>query len=203
MKRRQTFPDGTPGTASDEDEPRSPNDSHHDAPDRLAKDDTRLRQLFDGKVLPSMMMLALIFGIATTTFSYAVAFRRDEDLDLNGTQSGWLFSAPHVLQIPLQFPVAWVLSDSFPLDKLASMAFCMLAALFNMTAASGTTWLMVCRLLQGVLEASILPPLVSMTHVYWSREEVPLRMSCWFSMTGLATIVSITRSWTSFSVSCY
>ncbi|KAL2815525.1 major facilitator superfamily domain-containing protein [Aspergillus granulosus] len=196
MKRHERFPDGETGISVEKNEfiDLEDNDALHCRLADLRKDDCRLRQLFDLKVLPSMMIVALMFGIETTVFSYAVVFGRTEDLGLSETQFSWLNSAPHVPKILLQFPIAWVLVDGFPLDKAAPFLLSLCATLFQFLAAAGVTGLMAARLTQGLLDAFIVPSLVSMTQTYWTRVEQPLRMSCWFSMSGLATIVMST--WT-------
>ncbi|KAK7219784.1 hypothetical protein V2G26_007787 [Clonostachys chloroleuca] len=156
-------------TASDKHEMPTLQDAHY-AQSRLAqlhKDDRRLRQLFDLKVLPSMMMLALIFGIESTAFSNAVVFGRTE-LDLSANQVSWLYSAPYILQIPLQFPVARLSSDMFPLDQFGTNTLYLSAVLFNLMPDANSTLLMACRVLS---EVCILLPLVVRT-----QSQVALRM---------------------------
>src|SRR5687768_13382064 len=155
-----TPPDGTPSTGSDE------SSYAQSLVADLRKDDNHLRQIFDSKALPPMMILLFVFSIETSVFSHAIIFGRADDLSLSNTHLSWLYAAPYILQTPLQFPIAWSFSDDFPLDAFAALVLCICDLLWHFMAGAGATGLLVGRLLQGVLEACILPQLVLKTQVY-------------------------------------
>ena len=192
MERRRKSQDGTEKTTA-KDDPASAREEADYAQSRLAAlrdDDARLRQLFDVKLLSALMMLALVLSLETAAFSYAVTAGLAERLELTGLRLAALFAAPCVLQVPLQMPAARYLADRFPLAILAAPAMVVCGNLFNFAGHVGAGGLLRGRVAQGVFEAGIMVPVVSKTLIYWSREEVPVRMSAWFSMTGLTTVVS-------------
>ncbi|KAF7539033.1 hypothetical protein G7054_g2452 [Neopestalotiopsis clavispora] len=128
----------------------------------LQQDDIRLRQLFDTKVLPSMAMAALMLGINSVAIVQADLFGLTESMGFSITQSSCLHTAPYMPQILLQLPVVWVLLDAiFPLDKFL-----------------------------GAFEVVFVPALVWMTWVYWTREEMSSRLSCWYSMIGFGNLTT-------------
>lgn len=158
----------------------------------LRRDDARIRHLFDLRLLPAMMTITLMFSIKCIVFSQAFLLGIGKNLDLNASQYSWLYAIPHIPQIALQFPIAWALGARFPFDdKFSSPLLVFSGFVLTLLPEVGFRGLVIGGLLLGLLEASFLPSLVSMTHIHWSREEQPLRISCWFCMSGVANIVSL------------
>lgn len=158
----------------------------------LQQDDIRLRQLFDTNVLPSMAMTALMLGIQSVAIVQADLFGLTESMGFSITQSSCLHAAPYVPQVLLQLPVAWILMDAiFPLDKFLGACLVIIACRQIMLPDMGFTGVVLTGLIQGVFEVVFVPALVWMTWVYWTREEISVRLSCWYSMIGLGILVRI------------
>ncbi|ETS73698.1 hypothetical protein PFICI_14644 [Pestalotiopsis fici W106-1] len=155
----------------------------------LQQDDLRLRQLFDTKVLPYMTMTALMLGIKSVAIVQADLFGLTESMGFSTTQSSCLHTAPHLPQILLQLPVAWILLDSiFPLDKFLGACLVLIGCRQIILPDLSFTGAVLTGLLQGVFEVVFVPALVWMTWVYWTREEMPTRLSWWYSMIGFGNL---------------
>jgi hypothetical protein len=158
----------------------------------LQQDDIRLRQLFDTKVLPSMAMAALMLGINSVAIGQADLFGLTESMGFSITQSSCLHTAPYMPQILLQLPVVWVLLDAiFPLDKFLGACLVIIACRQIMLPDMSFTGVVLTGLIQGAFEVVFVPALVWMTWVYWTREEMSSRLSCWYSMIGFGNLVRI------------
>ncbi|KAI1880424.1 hypothetical protein JX265_002045 [Neoarthrinium moseri] len=155
----------------------------------LRQDDRRLRRMFDRKVLPAMVLSAFMLGIKSAAFSNADLFGLAEDLDLGHTQFSWLYSLPHLLQIPLQLPIAWIVRDNlFALDKILANCLILSGCLFGLLPDLGHVGSIFSGLVQGLLDAVFVPHLVWISWVYWTPEEMPLRLTLWGSMIGFANV---------------
>ena len=180
------------GITSDS-EPTNPDDHQYfcSRVAQLRKIDSRLLSLFDLKLITPMAMTAFVLGIKTNVFPYTVTFGLNDSLKLSGNQLSWLYATPHVLQIPMQFPVAWLLTDRFlPIDTFSGYLFGMDCCLFLLAEITFSASVVICNLLQSLVDVWILHQLVWTTWVFWCREELPWRMSMWYLQSGVATIVS-------------
>lgn len=155
----------------------------------LQQDDVRLRKMFDTKVLPTMTMTALMLGIKSVAIVQADLFGLTESMGFSITQSSYLHAAPYVPQVLPQLPVVWTLLDAiFPLDKFLGACLALIACRQMILPDMSFTGVVLTGLIQGILEVVFVPALVWMSWVYWTREEMPVRLSCWYSMIGFGNL---------------
>lgn len=158
----------------------------------LQQDDVRLRKMFDTKVLPTMTMTALMLGIKSVAIVQADLFGLTESMGFSITQSSYLHAAPYVPQVLPQLPVVWTLLDAiFPLDKFLGACLALIACRQMILPDMSFTGVVLTGLIQGILEVVFVPALVWMSWVYWTREEMPVRLSCWYSMIGFGNLVRL------------
>src|SRR3569833_1258451 len=86
--------------------------------------------------------------------------------------------------------------QKLPIGRFVSVMVMVWGALLMLTASvSNFGGIAALRFLLGGAESCIGPAWMLLTTIFWTREEAPLRMSCWLGMNGLSALASAGIAW--------
>lgn len=130
--------------------------------------------------------------------AYAAVYGMRKDTHLVGQQYSWLGSIFYFGYLFAEFPVLWLLTK-VPIGKyIAVCLFSWGGVLCCMAACHNFAGLATVRFILGVLEAGILPCLMIVNSIWYTREEQPLRTALWYNtfagVSGLANVCFVTSS---------
>ena len=153
-------------------------------------EEARVLRRIDWRIMPLILTVYFLQGLDKATLSYAAVFGLIDDTGLQGNQFSWLGSVVYIAQLVLQHPIAWLLVK-LPLGKFISvMVLFWGITLAGMTAAHNFPTLLTARFFLGAFEASVAPTFVAVTQMWWRRREQTMRVSSWYSMNGITSMVS-------------
>ncbi|KAL4888015.1 major facilitator superfamily domain-containing protein [Aspergillus ambiguus] len=166
-------------------------------PDSKQAEEKRVKRKIDCVVLPLVMALLCTRHILTLPFldldkqslSYASVFGMIKELDLHGTQYSWLGSIFYVGQLVAEFPAMYLMSR-FPLARFVACTVIVWGGVC-MCLAAATTFpsFMGVRFVLGLTEGAVSPAFVTLTSLWYKKNEHPLRIGLWISCNGLAQVV--------------
>ncbi|KAL7424634.1 hypothetical protein Q5752_000318 [Cryptotrichosporon argae] len=149
----------------------------------------RVLRRIDLYVCLPMCITYFIQQMDKSSVSYAAVFGLQTATGLVGTQYAWLTSAVYLAQLVCQ-PLSGYALIVFPVKYWV---------MFNMTAWSivtictsathNFTGLVICRVLLGCFEATILPSFVLITQMWWIRREQSYRTIAYQISNSLAAII--------------
>ncbi|KAH6957749.1 membrane transporter [Ilyonectria sp. MPI-CAGE-AT-0026] len=149
----------------------------------------RIRRKIDLVVLPLMCLVFFTQYLDKQSLAYAAVFGLVTDFDLHGTQYSWLGSIFFIGQLVSEFPFMYLMSK-LPLARFVGFTVivwgivCMcLAAAPSYKAFLGV------RFALGFAEGAVSPAFVSLTSIWYTRKEHPLRIGLWISCNGLAQVL--------------
>lgn len=110
-----------------------------------------------------------------SSVSYAAVFDLQKHTNLHGTQYSWLSSVVYCSQLVCQ-PISAYALIVFPVKywvifNMAAWSICTICT----TAAKNFTSLLICRMLLGAFEATIMPSFILITQMWWLRREQSYR----------------------------
>lgn len=123
------------------------------------------------------------------SLSYAAVYGLITDLDLSGHQFSWLTSCFYLAQLVSEWPFIYLMSR-LPIAKFVGCtiiiwgAICMCLAAPNNFAGFAAV-----RSLLGFAEGAVSPAFITITSIWYKKEEHPLRVGMWVTCNGLAQIV--------------
>lgn len=121
--------------------------------------------------------------------SYAAVFDLISATGLHGTQYSWLTSVVYLAQLIFQ-PLSSYALIAFPVKYWVLFNFISWSIVTIATAAAHNfTGLVVCRVLLGMFEATILPSFVFITQMWWTRREQSYRTIAYQIANSLAAII--------------
>ncbi|OWP05989.1 hypothetical protein B2J93_6313 [Marssonina coronariae] len=151
-----------------------------------------LRLKTDLVILPLIVLTSTLAFLDKNAMAYAAVYGMRKDTHLVGQQYSWLGSIFYFGYLFAEFPILWLLGK-VPIGKY--VAICLFAwggTLCCMAASHNFAGLATVRFVLGVLEAGILPSLMLMNSMWYTREEQPLRTALWYNtFAGACASVSI------------
>jgi len=129
------------------------------------------------------------------TLNLANAYSLQADLGLAGRDYSWVASITNIGYLVCAYPVT-VLLQKLPIGRFVSIMVMVWGALLMLTCtARNFAGIAAFRFLLGGAESCIGPAWMLLTTIFWTREEAPLRMSCWLGMNGLSALASAGIGW--------
>ena len=129
------------------------------------------------------------------TLNLANAYSLQADLGLVGRDYSWVASITNIGYLVCAYPVT-VLLQKLPIGRFVSVMVMVWGALLMLTCtAHNFAGIAAFRFLLGGAESCIGPAWMLLTTIFWTREEAPLRMSCWLGMNGLSSLASAGIGW--------
>ncbi|PVH84373.1 putative allantoate permease [Cadophora sp. DSE1049] len=141
----------------------------------------RLRLKTDLVILPLIVITSTLAFLDKNGMAYAAVYGMRKDTHLVGQQYSWLGSIFYFGYLFAEFPVLWLLTK-VPIGKyIALCLFSWGGVLCCMAACHNFAGLAAVRFILGVLEAGILPCLMIVNSIWYTREEQPLRTALWYN----------------------
>ncbi|PIA99000.1 putative transporter [Cercospora beticola] len=140
-------------------------------------------------VLPMMCLVFFTQYLDKQSLSYASIYGLLEDLSLSSTQYSWLTSCFYLAQLASEWPFIYLMSR-FPIAKFVGLTVilwggvCMCLAAPNNFAGFAAV-----RCLLGFTEGAVSPAFITITSIWYKKEEHPMRVGMWVTCNGLAQIV--------------
>ncbi|RSH92558.1 hypothetical protein EHS25_008003 [Saitozyma podzolica] len=157
--------------------------------DASMEDRKRVLRRIDIFVCIPMCIVYWLQQLDKSAVSYAAVFNLQTETNLQGSEYSWLTSVVYISQLICQ-----------PLSSYALIVFPVKYwVMFNMiswsivTACTGAaknfTGLVICRILLGAFEATILPSFVLITQMWWTRREQSYRTIAYQVANSMAAII--------------
>lgn len=124
-----------------------------------------------------------------SSVSYAAVFELQKETGLHGSQYSWLSSVVYCAQLVCQ-PISAYALIVFPVKywvifNMTAWSICTICT----TAAHNFATLLVCRMLLGAFEATIMPSFVLITQMWWLRREQSYRTVAYQIANSFAAII--------------
>ncbi|KZF20284.1 pantothenate transporter [Xylona heveae TC161] len=153
------------------------------------QEEKRVLRKIDCVILPIMCMTFFFQYLDKQSLSYASVFGLIEDLDLKGTEYSWCSSIFYIGQLVAEYPFIYLMSR-LPLMKFVGATIiiwggiCMcLAAPYNFTGFAAV------RFMLGFSEGAVSPAFVTITGIWYRKNEHAMRTGMWVTMNGLAQVI--------------
>ncbi|KAJ5639048.1 uncharacterized protein N7484_006910 [Penicillium longicatenatum] len=153
------------------------------------KEEKRVIRKTDCFMLPVMCLVFFFQYLDKQSLSYASIFGLIDDLDLKGTEYSWCSSLFYLGQLVAEYPFIYLMSR-LPLTKFVGVtivlwgAVCMCLAAPSDFAGFGSV-----RFVLGMTEGAVSPAFVTLTSMWYRREEHATRVGIWVTMNGLAQVL--------------
>ncbi|WVQ70609.1 hypothetical protein IAR50_000128 [Cryptococcus sp. DSM 104548] len=148
-------------------------------------EEKRLRNKLDRRIIPLLGICYFFYYVDKTTLSYAAIFGIKTDLNLVGTQYSWLSSIFYFGWLGWAIPTNLIMQRSPPAYYLAVNIFFWGVFLMCQAASKNYATIAALRVISGAAEAIADPSFMLITSMYYTREEQPSRISCWYAFNGL------------------
>ncbi|EEB05202.1 allantoate permease [Schizosaccharomyces japonicus yFS275] len=149
----------------------------------------RVLRKIDLVLMPLMCITYALQYLDKVALSYAALFGMIEEAHLHGSEYSWLTTIFYLGYLVAQYPGAYILQKLPNNLFLFVNTLCWSAMVMLMAACSNAGGLLALRFLMGVFEACVSPAFVSITSMWYRREEQTMRSMLWYSFNGVATII--------------
>ncbi|KAF2102460.1 MFS transporter [Rhizodiscina lignyota] len=145
--------------------------------------------------LQSMCWVYFMQFLDKQTLNYSSAYGLQQDLNLVGRDYSWVAALTNIGYLACAYPSTIAL-QKLPIGKFVTVMVMVWGAVLMLTCAvHNFAGIAAIRFILGGTEACIGPAWISLTTMFWTREEAPLRMSCWLGMNGLSSLAGAGISW--------
>ncbi|PWY63041.1 putative allantoate permease [Aspergillus eucalypticola CBS 122712] len=152
-------------------------------------EERRILKKIDSTVLPILCFVFFFQYLDKQSLSYTAVFGLRTDLNLTSSQYSWCTSLFYFGQLVSEYLAVYLMSR-LPLIRVVGISIivwggvCMcLAAPHNFSGFGAV------RFLLGFTEAAIQPAAVTITSIWYRKEEHPRRVGIWVSMNALAQTI--------------
>ncbi|GAA6051464.1 hypothetical protein NBRC10513_000412 [Rhodotorula toruloides] len=138
----------------------------------------------DWCILPLFLITQTLQYLDKTALNYAKVFGMDKAMHLTGSQYSWTASIFYIGFLVAQEPAAYLIGR-FKANQVLGVT-CVLwgICVLTMMACKNFATAMVNRFFLGFFEAAVTPGLSLMTGMWYTRPEMPLRQTIWYSSVG-------------------
>ncbi|ERS99605.1 Major Facilitator Superfamily protein [Sporothrix schenckii 1099-18] len=160
--------------------------------DVLAK---RVLLKLDLIVLPMMCIVYFFSFLDKSTLNYANAYGLTTDLGLKGNQYSWIASITNFGYLFGAYPMSIGL-QKFSIGRFIGSSVAVWGIVLSLTTLAKTfAGMMALRFVLGCAEAGIGSAWMLITAMFWTKAEMPLRMSFWLGCNGLSQLIGAGISW--------
>ncbi|KAF2013939.1 major facilitator superfamily transporter [Aaosphaeria arxii CBS 175.79] len=154
-----------------------------------AEEEKQVLRKIDLTILPLMCLVFFMQYLDKQSLSYAAIFGLLKDLNLTSVQYSWCSSIFYVGQLVAEYPFIYLMSK-LPLTKFVGITViiwgvvCMcLAAPQNFAGFAAV------RFLLGFTEGAVSPAFVTITSIWYQKNEHATRTALWVTMNGAAQVI--------------
>ncbi|KAL3476893.1 major facilitator superfamily domain-containing protein [Aspergillus californicus] len=156
------------------------------AVDYTPAEEKALVRKIDLVILPFMCIVFLLQYLDKQSLSYAGVFGLREDLHLSNSQYSWCSSIFYIGQLVAEYPFIYLMSR-LPLTKFVGATVILWGISCTCLAApQNYTGFAAVRFLLGFTEGAVSPAFVTITSIWWRKDEHAFRTALWVSMNGVA-----------------
>ncbi|KAG0159683.1 hypothetical protein PDIDSM_7206 [Penicillium digitatum] len=150
----------------------------------------RLKRLIDRRVLVVMIFTYFLQALDKGTMSFSAIMGIKDDANLNdGQKYSWLTTCIYIAVLVVEYPTNWII-QRVPLGKYLGINICLWGMILALHAAcKNFTGLVVVRTLLGIFEACCQPIFVTLSSMWYKREEQAATVTYWYMMNGAQQIV--------------
>ncbi len=157
--------------------------------------DARVRWKCDLNLMPLICITYTLQFLDKLSLNYAAAYTLIEDLDLKGQRYSWVAAIFNFGYLAGAIPANYLI-QRYPIGKFTGfMIFIWAILLIAHVGCKNYGGMLVIRFLLGVLEACISPSCMALNTMFYKKSEQPLRMCCFLSFNGIATMIGALLSW--------
>ncbi|KAH8681711.1 major facilitator superfamily transporter [Xylariales sp. PMI_506] len=153
------------------------------------EEEKQLLRKIDYTILPMMCFVFFLQYLDKQTLSYASVFGLLTDLKLTSTQYSWCSSIFYIGQLVAEYPFIYLMSK-LHLTKFVGVTvvvwgiICMcLAATHNYAGFAAV------RFMLGFAEGAVSPAFVTITSIWYQKNEHATRTALWVTMNGIAQVI--------------
>ncbi|CAJ0554828.1 Ff.00g133410.m01.CDS01 [Fusarium sp. VM40] len=158
-------------------------------PEPTPEEERELLRKIDLYVLPMMCFVFFLQYLDKQSLSYASIFGLIPDLGLTKHQYSWTSSIFYVGQLVAEYPFIYLMSR-LPLTKFVGAtvivwgAVCLCLVATNNFAGFATV-----RFFLGFWEGAVSPAFITLTSIWYRKNEHATRTALWITMNGLAQVI--------------
>ena len=157
--------------------------------------DKKVRWKIDCYIMPIICITYTLQFLDKLSLNYASAYELIPDLGLEGQRYSWVAAIFNFGYLAGSIPANYLI-QKFPVAKFtAIMIFIWAIILLGHIGAKNYGGFLVLRFLLGVLESCISPSCMALSSAFYKKSEQPLRMCCFLSFNGIATMLGALLSW--------
>jgi MFS family permease len=125
------------------------------------------------------------------SLAYASVYGLITDLNLTDTQYSWLTSGFYLAQLVSEWPFIYLMSR-LPIAKFVGSTIIIWGAICMCLAApKGFGGIVAVRALLGFAEGAVSPAFITITSIWYRKEEHPLRVGMWVTCNGTRLKLSL------------
>ncbi|GMF05435.1 unnamed protein product [[Candida] boidinii] len=164
-------------------------------PEEIEQASKKVLRKLDMVIMPLLCITYTLQFLDKLSLNYAAAYTFKEDLGLTGQRYSWvaaIFNFGYMLgALPANY-----LIQKFPVAKFTGcMIFIWAILLLGHIGCKNYGGILVIRFLLGILESCISPSCMLINVSFYKKSEQPLRMCCFLSFNGVATMVGALLSY--------
>ncbi|CAG8891877.1 unnamed protein product [Penicillium egyptiacum] len=150
----------------------------------------RLKRLIDRRVLVIMICTYFLQALDKGTMSFSAIMGIKDDANLNdGQKYSWLTTCIYIAVLIVEYPTNWII-QRVPLGKYLGINIILWGMILALHAAcKNFTGLVIVRTLLGIFEACCQPIFVTLSSMWYKREEQAATVTYWYMMNGTQQIV--------------
>ncbi|KAJ5782871.1 hypothetical protein N7457_004645 [Penicillium paradoxum] len=142
----------------------------------------------DIRLIPLLFLIYLLQYLDKNSINFASVYGLKEATHLKGQEYSWLSSIFYFGYLVAQYP-AGLAMQKLPAGKFLAITTLIWGGLLMTTpACKNFAGLASNRFLLGALEAVVTPGFVLVTGMWYTTEEQPFRLACWYCTNGIATM---------------
>ncbi|RDW64730.1 pantothenate transporter-2 [Coleophoma cylindrospora] len=154
-----------------------------------AEEERAVRRKTDLVILPLLCMVFFLQYLDKQSLSYASVFGLLTDLNLTSNQYSWCSSIFYIGQLVSEYPFIYLMSR-LPLARFVGVTIVIWGGVCMCLAApKNYAGFAAVRFLLGFCEGAVSPAFVTMTSIWYRKDEHALRVGAWITMNGLAQII--------------
>ncbi|KAI1080453.1 major facilitator superfamily transporter [Whalleya microplaca] len=153
------------------------------------EEEKRVLRKIDCTILPMMCLVFFLQYLDKQSLSYAAVFGVIDDLDMTSTEYSWCTTVFYIGQLVAEYPFMYLMSR-LHLTKFVGVTIiiwgiiCMcLAAPHNFAGFAAV------RFMLGFSEGAVSPAFVTITAIWYQKDEHALRTALWITMNGVAQVI--------------
>jgi MFS family permease len=149
----------------------------------------RLRRLIDRRVLVIIIFTYFLQALDKGTLAFSSIMNLRTDANLQGQEYAWLTTCIYIAILIVEYPMNWTI-QRVPIAKfLAFNIICWSIILTLHAVCKNFAGLLVVRTLLGIFEASCQPIFITLSSMWYKREEQAIIVTLWYVMNGFQQIV--------------